>query len=524
MSKPLSAPRPRVAVITSLLLLLVGAFPALAQEPAEPQPELPYPSVEWAAREAANFARVGEAPIEQAADPAFLQRLQEQTLENFQSFAARQLADPDWRTTGNLCETWGQQCVGDPYRYPGVDDFYDNAVVEPVAFLDRGGARLSGRIWAPASGSGLPAIVITNGSVQAPETLYWWAAQALVRSGYVVMTFDPRGQGRSDNSTPDGGQGSNANPDVFVTNTVDAVDFLRSTPDRPYAPNVDDARATTSFNPLWDRIDRERLGLAGHSLGAGGISVVQGIEPWPGDEGDPDGGNPVDVIVAWDNLNGPGNALAGFDVEPRVPAMGISSDYFLTPTPYTAPPDLDGKRQGFLAWQASSQASYQLVIEGGSHYEFSLLPTFPTTSWEAGGEGGWGRPLVEYYTLAWFDRWLKTDGEAGFADADARLLAEDTGGTADASWRQRLSFYFHSSRDYLDRSGAAQVCEDIRIGCEVAAPAPDPTPTPVPAPVVTAAPAPAPAPALPAPTLPTTGGGLAVLGLLAAVAAARRRR
>ena len=32
----------------------------------------------------------------------------------------------------------------------------------------------------------------------------WWFSQALVRAGYVVLTFDPRGQGRSDQQTPTG--------------------------------------------------------------------------------------------------------------------------------------------------------------------------------------------------------------------------------------------------------------------------------------------------------------------------------
>jgi alpha-beta hydrolase superfamily lysophospholipase len=106
--------------------------------------------------------------------------------------------------------------------------------VEPVSFLDRGGAQLFGRVWAPKGATGrLPSVVVINGSVQAPETLYWWAAQAMVDAGYVVMTFDPRGQGRSDNRTPDGEQGSNANPDVFATNLVDAIDFFRSTRTRP---------------------------------------------------------------------------------------------------------------------------------------------------------------------------------------------------------------------------------------------------------------------------------------------------
>ena len=43
-----------------------------------------------------------------------------------------------------------------------------------------------------------PGIVIVNGSVQADEQMYWYAAQALAKAGYVVLTFDPQGQGQSD--------------------------------------------------------------------------------------------------------------------------------------------------------------------------------------------------------------------------------------------------------------------------------------------------------------------------------------
>ena len=79
----------------------------------------------------------------------------------------------------------------------------------------------------------LPAVVIENGSIQAPEPLYWWMAQALVRAGYVVLTFDPRGQGRSDLMTPSGEQGSNFNSAVFWTGLVNVIDFFRSTPVMP---------------------------------------------------------------------------------------------------------------------------------------------------------------------------------------------------------------------------------------------------------------------------------------------------
>ena len=522
MRRPTRHRRWAVALAGAAMALPLTASPVSAQD------------ADFAAREAANFSRVGQAPAQQLADPSFTARWQQQSLANIADFIAlgpqRALA-----TTGNLCREWAEQCTGDPFRYPGVDPFYDRADVTPVSFLDRGGAQLFGRVWAPRGATGrLPGVVITNGSVQAPETLYWWAAQALVDSGYVVLTFDPRGQGRSDNRTPDGEAGSNANPDVFATNTVDAIDFFHSTPGAPYEGNVaGDAREVTAFNPLHGVVDRERLGAVGHSLGARGVSVVQGVTPWPGTGED----NPIDVVVAWDNLalsdgGGADDGLAGFPLVPRVPAMGQSADYFLTPTPYTSPPDPDGKRGGFLTWQAAGIPSYQLVVEGGSHYEWSLLPTFPTTAWEPGGQGGWGNPLARHFTVAWLDRWLKVAGETGHADADARLLdlsfrpdASDLqGGSGVASWCERLSFHFTSSHAFPSRDGDPQQVDDLRDACEAEA-------------AVEAGPrgAPPPASGNPAPgapavssarTLPTTGGTSAALGLLrlATAAVVRRRR
>src|SRR5438477_491819 len=54
--------------------------------------------------------------------------------------------------------------------------------------------------------AGYPGVVITDGSVQAFENLYFWAAEDLAEAGYMVMTYDVQGQGDSDlfpsNCTP----------------------------------------------------------------------------------------------------------------------------------------------------------------------------------------------------------------------------------------------------------------------------------------------------------------------------------
>lgn len=500
---------------------LVLALPLLAYAiPEGPAPNTP----EWAAREATNYARTGDAPTEQLA-PAFATRLQTQSTANQSEWLMRGVNDPDWFSpqSGNteltpLCATWALQCAGDPFRYPGVDPFYtDEAEVLPLVIYDQGCARLSGRVWAPKgskAGAGLPAVVIESGSIQAPETLYWWMAQALVRQGYVVMSFDPRGQGRSDQQTPTGEQGSNANSTVFWDGLVNVIDFFRSTPVAPYPHNLDCAGTyatpVSDFNPFFDRIDRDRLGIAGHSLGATGVSVVQsygavGAEPWPGKL---DSQNPVKVVVAWDSLRTPGPASGSTPaVVPRVPAMGQTSEYGIGGTAKTVPPAVEGHKAAYLAWRDAGVPVYQLTIQGSTHFEWSLIPTFPASSWcpevvDGHCTGGWGRPLAEHYSVAWFDRWLKQPGEQGYDTADARLLA-------DADWVERYSFYSRAARAFPTRSGAMQDCEDIRAGCAV-----------VPAPPLTGGGTPA------APAGGRFGGGAfgASALLLLALAACRRRR
>lgn len=442
-----------------------------------------YPSIAWYERENGNYAMTRQAPREQRTG-AFQERLQRQSKANAAEFARQQVEEPGWRRAGNVGATWGETAAGDPFRYPESDPFYDGVGERTrVAFYDAEGARLSGRVWAPTGsepGDTLPGVVLTPGSVQAAEPMYWWFAQVLVANGYVVLTYDVRGQGRSDTTTPDGEPGTNLNPEVFVTDQLAAIDFLHSTPDTPYPHterygDPDSSAPELSHNPYHDRLDPGRLGICGHSAGAIGVSIVQGLTPWPGLLDDH---NPVDVAVAWDNLGdaeqiGPRGgeiedlvskrlAQGEYTIEPRVPAMGQSADYYLTPAPYDSPPDPTAKRRGYDDWLATGVPAYELVVRGGTHYEWSLGAGLPATSWrppaaQTGGADpqGFTNPLAEHYSLAWLDRWLKQSGEQGYDDADERLLA-------DAKWADRLSFYYESARAFPDRQGTRHRSEDIR--------------------------------------------------------------
>jgi hypothetical protein len=191
--------------------------------------------------------------------------------------------DPERFFTDDLCWNLSNGCAGDIR----LNDWGPNGygIVRPILFTARDGATISGHVWATIAGPAKrPGIVITNGSVQADENMYWYAAQALAKDRYVVLTFDPQGQGQSDTlgESPDQSEGVPAQTDgrPFYDGTEDATDFLLSTPQHPYeslpscssgashAPKQDrrvKAGLDAGYNPPWQLTDDRRIGLPGRS-------------------------------------------------------------------------------------------------------------------------------------------------------------------------------------------------------------------------------------------------------------------
>ncbi|HEX4855742.1 MAG TPA: hypothetical protein VFV28_02965 [Limnobacter sp.] len=467
-----------------------------------------YPSATLLKCELANVAKTLEANLEQL-NPLFVSRQLQQMSTNTLQLLGRSLNDPSWvlpPAYGNtgitpLCAAGSGPCVGDPFRYPGVDGpdgkkFYEEeAEVIPVVYYDQGCARISGQVWRPRNTDNqrLPAVVIKNGSVQAGEALYWWAAQELVRAGYMVLTGDPRGQGLSDFSTPTGEQGGNFNGAVFFEGLVNDIDFLMSSPSQPYPHEQTCAGTyptkTAAFNPFHALLDPNRIGAAGHSYGAGGVTWVQSYDApggprWPGLISSK---NPVKAIVAWDalgssitpsaatatslapnadTLNSPllefaARPAGAPPVVPRVPALGFNSEYGFTPVPFVRDVPRDEHLQAYKEWSAARQPVFNITIAGSTHLDYSLGPALPASSWcpeivNNACSGGWARPMITHYTVAWFDRFLKRPGENGFDDADARLLQ-------DAKWAERMSFHFASARRFNTRDGRLVSSNDIRM-------------------------------------------------------------
>jgi dienelactone hydrolase len=415
--------------------------------------------------------------------PEYQALLAEVSTQNEAAAAAIQAADAERNFQGHLCARGDNGCAGDARLYRWQANGY--GIVKPVLFTARSGATISGHVWATKAGPAKrPGIVITNGSVQADEQLYWFAAQTLAKAGYVVLTSDPQGQGQSDErgQAPDEEEGSPAQTDgrPFFDGTEDAINFLLSTPKHPYAPvpscntgtshaAKQDARVKAGldapYNPYWDMLNPRQIGLAGHSYGAAGVSYIGQWDPR------------VKAIVAWDNLaepnpNRPGPSggpsekpcpsnPAARSVPPITkPALGMSADYFIPPEPNKSEPEPLAKSQESFAYSAAGVDTGEIIIRGGTHYDFDWIPNdgFPATLR--------GADEITWYTTAWFDRYLKHSASASKRLLTKRWLADTQEAAVDPHHDGNMfSFYYRSRLDIGVPGGGRFHCEDLRSGC-----------------------------------------------------------
>ena len=472
----MSKPARRVAALGAVTSALLLALPTTVQA-FTPQPFTP-------TTEAENFSKVEERQTIYDT-PGYQALLRTVSLQNAAAADAEQVNDPAREFQDHVCRSGDDGCAGDARLYEWETSGY--GIVLPVYYTARDGATISGHVWATRSGAASrPGIVITEGSVQADEQLYWYAAQALAKAGYVVLTFDAQGQGQSDTpgEAPDQQEGVPAQSDgrPFFDGTEDAIDFFLSTPQSPYVPLPSCSTGTVhlakqasrveqgldnAYNPFWSILDPTRLGLAGHSYGAAGVSYIGQWDPR------------VDAIVAWDNLSapdpnattqasggGPREKPCPADPSARTvppitkPALGMSADYFLPPTPNTSQPNPTAKTTESFAYSAAGVDTGELIIRGGSHLDFSFIPNV------AFGASLRGADMIAWYTTAWFDKYVKGD-----RSADARLLTtrwqDDLAeGQIDPNHDPNMfSFYYQSRLDFRMAHGGVFDCEDMRTGC-----------------------------------------------------------
>ncbi|MCW2968700.1 MAG: hypothetical protein JWM71_2472 [Solirubrobacteraceae bacterium] len=380
-----------------------------------------------AQREATNFLHIDQRRAQEQSGAQWQVDVQRNGATDTADILTRDATSGGDRFSGSLCGSGALTCAGDPRTRD-----WSGGVSTPVLYRNRNGAHIEGHVWignayrGAAPGS-LPGVVLETGSVQAPERWYFWAAQVLATHGYEVMTFDVQGQGRSD-----------------LTGSHDQEHFGKGVPAQDLTHFVEDLEDAIGFfegsaNPQAALLDRSRLGIVGHSLGASAVSEVQAID------------SRVDAAVAWDNVS--------TGVKPVKPMLGMSADYGLTPTPYSADPDPGAKNAGFAAWQAAGVDAMQVNLRGATHYEWSYAPMMLPASLR-------GIDAAAWYTTAWLDRYVKGDPSADARLLTNRFLADPVDRALDASEGGDLfSFYYRSPLALHAGDGTAIACADVRSGC-----------------------------------------------------------
>ncbi|MBI5105356.1 MAG: alpha/beta hydrolase [Solirubrobacterales bacterium] len=429
--------------------LLAAAVLALAAAPATAPAAGPPPgSPEFLARDAQNmrdaYGRI-IGPGGQVQNPNFAPALVQEATEVGLQQLAQQVATPTRPaiTPGNVFPGWN---AGNPLRR-GWNGKRGQSVA--VSWTNRYGALIRGHVFAPLPGATdpytkkrlkppYPGVVITTGSVQGSERMYFWLAQDLAERGYVVLTYDVQGQGTSETFPHENDQ-VNALPfcnpfaepqdeeqygcpgvpaqqeSNFTKGTEDALTFLLSTKSRPYPNKGGEDAGVNAYNPLYALLDRRtdsrtatpgrttRVAIIGHSLGAFAVSKVQGRD------------KRVQAVVALDKLQGDGTT-------PKVPALAVQSEYgftvnpyilnngsSLTPTPGAPDQGPDPRREmatGFDAWRKAGVDAMLVVPRASTHLEYTdIAYALPASRY--------GQALTSVYVQAFLQRYLQHDWTAG---------------------------------------------------------------------------------------------------------------
>jgi dienelactone hydrolase len=472
-----------------------------------------YPSLQWTQCEAENLAVSLENPTDHASLTAGIVAA---TLAYQQARTALLFTDPERQPNPNTCTT-AVLCPIDP-RVLGWAN--GSGIVAPVLYTSRSGATMAGNVWATRSGPAKrPGIVIINGSIVGFEPIYRYAAQALAKAGFVVLTFDAQGEGMSDQfgqspdqnedafagtpglgflgPTPAAGPGLGGNGLAFYDGGEDALNFFLSTPSSPYVPVPSRSTGTSheakqarrvlegfnnAYNPLWSLLDRSRIGLAGHSYGAVAVAYLAQQDPR------------VTTAVAWDDLcipvspspdevtdfaTAPVNTLGGILPVPFLygfgipcfgapagpapaitkPELSLTSDYLLEPNAYVAPPPPNDKGPASLSYSQLGLDAGSIVIRGGTHFEFNDAPiVLPATLR--------GIDMVTWYTTAWFSKYLLHVPRGDAMLLTSRWRDDAAAGAADPAGDANVySWHYNSRMDIRLSNGKRFDCEALRAGC-----------------------------------------------------------
>ena len=279
----------------------------------------------------------------------------------------RDITDPNlaaFQVRATLAQLQDGSRLEHAYHWYGHPDYNDAVALVPVHFNNRYGTQLYGEIVLPAKGSTPPGdgpfpVILALEGLNTNVAMYRWWHQVFADAGYLVFAFDFSGQGHSDNEA-DGDPGNN------VEEAQDALTWL------------------LADSPVSSVLDRSRIGVIGHSMGAITTLALQAVEPR------------VRAAVAAAPIS---EDSAPFDSNP-IPVMIQTGDHDgpIAPIPFLNPAVVRP------VYEKLTQDRAFIVAEASSHAQHTNYPLLPTASW--------GLEIAGSYSLAWMDYHLRGDAAA----------------------------------------------------------------------------------------------------------------
>ncbi|MHB8438990.1 MAG: alpha/beta hydrolase family protein [Acidimicrobiales bacterium] len=478
--------------------------------PADPNAQGAPTNAQWIERDAFNQYCATLRLRDQYTSPSYAYATSTNGDSLWLAQAMGQLSDGPGHLHGGITTLVPGSQAADSFRTISRWEALTGGSATAIAFTSLDGAQLRGHIFMPPSGDtmpagGYPAVIITDGSVQGYENLYYWAAEGLAQYGYVVMTYDVQGQGDSD-LLP-----SSCTPSPAELQSGSVCTGVPYQQNYNFYQGAEDSLNwfDSPQNPYFSKIDTSEIGIAGHSLGASAVSWVGQCD------------KRVKTIVAWDDLDAISPEQCGQNVtvptadqssaaysggKVHTPALALTNDYLFNPEPQTSVPDPHAKDGGYQQLVNEGVNSEIVTFRGATHLTYTYVPYVLPASELA-------ERFAFYYTLAWFDEYLRGGSDpytgqpalsrltalghydtssdtnslgavsigAGVFSAQA-AAADPTNPEAGnvpytidgVSIPNSLSFYYFSAFHLTDPStGGLEVCSDMRAGCPAATP---PTP------------------------------------------------
>ena len=376
----MSLPSSIITKLVSVALLLTLTACGSTSEPSADEPSTGEPS--------ASTVLMSEWPDHrQGQNPPAAPRVLESVISSVDALAAllptdalvalidpvglgttvRDITDPEllsFHIRSLLAQLQGGSRVDSIYHGFGHPAYNDKVELVPVEFTNRYGTRLYGEIVLPQRGTVPPSagpfpVIIALEGLMTNTAVYRWWHQVFADAGYLVFAFDFSGQGLSDNEA-EGDPGNN------IEEAQDALTWLFES------------------SPVKSVLDKSRVGVVGHSMGAIAALGLQAVEPR------------VHAIVAGAPIS---EQSAPFDANP-IPVMIQTGDHDgpVIPIPFFNPEvvrPLYEKLSGDRAF---------IITEAATHAQHTNYPLFPTTSW--------GLDVAGRYSLAWMDWHLRGDIKA----------------------------------------------------------------------------------------------------------------